>query len=292
MIEKKPEISVIIPCYNQAQYLDECLQSVLSQTFQDWECIIINDGSPDNTEEVALAWTEKDNRFKYIKKENGGVSETRNLGLEIAQGKYIQFLDSDDKIHMQKFEKELFILNQGFDICVSNYIRFGVSKKTKNKPDKWSNKIENFRQDIIFRWHDSFCVPIQTVLIRLSIIADIKFENKFTANEDWLFWVDIAIKNPKVYYIDEVLSYYRIHNMSVTQNLALMKKYEIRARFKIMSKLEGEENSAFVEKTEQFILTLVNGYNVQVDSIRKSKAYRLGKFILKPFNILIKFINR
>ena len=64
-----PLISVIVPCYNQAQYLDECLQSVLDQTYQNWECIIVNDGSPDHTEEVAKKWTEKDPRFKYLKKE-------------------------------------------------------------------------------------------------------------------------------------------------------------------------------------------------------------------------------
>jgi glycosyltransferase involved in cell wall biosynthesis len=63
-----PEISIIVPCYNQAQYLDECLQSVLNQTYQDWECIIVDDGSPDNTEKVVKKWIEKDSRFQYLKK--------------------------------------------------------------------------------------------------------------------------------------------------------------------------------------------------------------------------------
>ena len=76
-----PKISIIVPCYNQAQYLDECLQSALDQTFQNWECIIINDGSPDETEEFAKNWTEKDARFLYFKKENGGVSFARNFGI-------------------------------------------------------------------------------------------------------------------------------------------------------------------------------------------------------------------
>ena len=94
----KPLISVVVPCYNQAQYLDECLQSVLDQTFTDWECIIVNDGSPDNTEEVAKQWTEKYPRFKYLKKENGGLSSARNAGIEIAEGEWILPLDADDKI--------------------------------------------------------------------------------------------------------------------------------------------------------------------------------------------------
>ena len=78
-----PKISVIVPCYNQAQYLDECLNSVLEQTYKDWECIIVNDGSPDNTEEVAKEWVKKDSRFKYFYKNNGGVNSARNSGLKL-----------------------------------------------------------------------------------------------------------------------------------------------------------------------------------------------------------------
>ena len=105
----QPLISVIVPCYNQAQYLDECLQSVLEQTYQNWECIIVNDGSPDNTEEVVKKWTEKDPRFKYLKKENGGLSSARNAGIKAAEGEWILPLDADDKIgdrYLELAEKE------------------------------------------------------------------------------------------------------------------------------------------------------------------------------------------
>ena len=104
-----PLISVIVPCYNQAQYLDECLQSVLDQTYTDWECIIVNDGSPDHTEEIAKKWVEKDTRFIYLSKENGGLSSARNAGIEIAKGEWILPLDADDKIgnlYLELGEKE------------------------------------------------------------------------------------------------------------------------------------------------------------------------------------------
>ena len=100
-------ISVIVPCYNQAQYLDECLQSVLDQTYTDWECIIVNDGSPDHTEEIAKKWVEKDARFRYLFKENGGLSSARNAGIEIAKGEWILPLDADDKIGNQYLEQFL-----------------------------------------------------------------------------------------------------------------------------------------------------------------------------------------
>lgn len=95
---KNSLVSIIVPCYNQAQYLEEALQSVLDQTYQNWECIVVNDGSPDNTEEVAKKWIEKDSRFKYLFKENGGVSSARNLGVEKAKGEFILPLDADDYI--------------------------------------------------------------------------------------------------------------------------------------------------------------------------------------------------
>lgn len=93
-----PLVSVIVPCYNYAHFLGEALDSVLAQTFANWECIIVNDGSPDNTEEVALKYCDKDIRFKYLYKENGGHSSARNFGINESSGKYILPLDADDTI--------------------------------------------------------------------------------------------------------------------------------------------------------------------------------------------------
>jgi len=89
-------VSIIIPCYNQANYLTYSLASVLEQTYTNWECIIVNDGATDNTKEVAKEWCAKDNRFVYVEKQNGGLSSARNAGINVAKGDYIQFLDADD----------------------------------------------------------------------------------------------------------------------------------------------------------------------------------------------------
>lgn len=93
-----PFISVVVPCYNQAHYLSDSLQSVLEQSFSDWECIVVDDGSPDNTEEIVQEWLIKDSRFRYLKKINGGLSDARNAGIEASTGKWILPLDADDKI--------------------------------------------------------------------------------------------------------------------------------------------------------------------------------------------------
>ncbi len=106
-----PKVSIIVPCYNQADYLPEALGSVLQQTCEQWECIVVNDGSEDTTEEVAQQWVKKDARFKYINIPNGGLSNARNTGIEAASGIYILPLDSDDKLGENYLELALDAFN-------------------------------------------------------------------------------------------------------------------------------------------------------------------------------------
>lgn len=93
-----PKISIIIPCYNQQEFIDRCVKSVTEQTYTTWECILINDGSTDNTPELCGKWTKNDRRIKLFHKENGGLSSARNAGVVNATGTYILFLDSDDRL--------------------------------------------------------------------------------------------------------------------------------------------------------------------------------------------------
>ena len=116
-------ISVIIPVYKVEQYLDNCLQSVLAQTYTDWECILVDDGSPDASGEICDQWHAKDGRFICIHQKNQGVSTARNNGLKQAKGEYIGFVDSDDWVDLEFFET----LYDSFtkfdaDIVVGNYV--------------------------------------------------------------------------------------------------------------------------------------------------------------------------
>lgn len=97
-------ISVIIPVYNAEKTISKCIDSVLCQTYQDFEILLINDGSPDNSEEVCLKYAESDERVRYIKKENGGVSTARNRGINEAKGEYVSFIDSDDWIEPETLD--------------------------------------------------------------------------------------------------------------------------------------------------------------------------------------------
>lgn len=100
-----PEVSVVVPIYNVAEYLPKCIESILAQTYPDYELILVNDGSKDNSPEIAEEYAKKDPRIKVIHKPNGGLSDARNEGMKYATGKYVSFIDSDDFIEPDMLEK-------------------------------------------------------------------------------------------------------------------------------------------------------------------------------------------
>lgn len=201
-----PKISIIVPCYNQGSYLDECLQSVLEQSYTNWECIIVNDGSTDNTDTLAKNWADKDSRFHYLYKENGGISSARNAGLEKASGDYIQFLDSDDLIHREKFAKSLSGAKE-YPLILSQFTIYTNSTHypSYNRIEKDFATFEN----IVFGWNLNFTIPIHCALISRKLLEGFMFDPALSINEDWLMWIYITKNNPEVLLIDEPLAHYR-----------------------------------------------------------------------------------
>lgn len=234
-----PRISVIVPCYNQGEYLDECLQTVLDQTYQEWECIIVNDGSTDNTEEKAKKWTEKDSRFQYIYKENGGLSSARNSGLEKALGDYIQFLDSDDMIHREKFSKSLSNGSE-YPLVVS---QFTIYKNQMHNPGYNRVKQEYLTFDgIVFGWDLKFSIPIHCALISRKLLDGFLFDITLKSCEDWLMWIHITKDNPKALLIDEPLAHYRKEDSNNSMSSDLYKILHQRIKIlPILKKLYGDD---------------------------------------------------
>lgn len=99
-----PKISIIVPVYNVEKYIRRCLDSIAGQTFTDWECICVDDGTPDASGKICDEYAQKDGRFVVIHKENGGVSSARNVGLDVAKGEYVTFCDSDDWVEKEMLE--------------------------------------------------------------------------------------------------------------------------------------------------------------------------------------------
>ena len=107
---ESPLVSIIVPCYNYGHLLHETLESVVAQTYQNWECIIVDDGSTDNTRQVAMNYIDNDSRFLYQYQKNKGLASARNTGFKLAKGYYIQLLDSDDILPPEKIQRHVTIL--------------------------------------------------------------------------------------------------------------------------------------------------------------------------------------
>lgn len=255
-------ISIVVPCYNQAQYLDECLQSVLDQTYQNWECIIVNDGSPDNTEEVAMEWVEKDNRFKYFRKENGGVASARNFGIERAQNEWILPLDGDDKINTDylKLASEKFLGDYSVIYCEGEY--FG--KKSGRIP------AEDYDGKLMLRKNLIFC----SGFFRKE---DWKKCGGFDSNmkyglEDWEFWINL-LKNTdrKPLKLNYIGFYYRIKELSRNSSMH-------EGRDTIMINYIVNKHQDIYEKYFGTYYTLVNraeNLQLKIDRLYQSKNYKL-----------------
>lgn len=130
------KVSIIVPCFNQAPYLGEALDSVLSQTYRNWECIIVDDGSTDETASVASRYTATDQRFKFIQKENGGVASARNLGIRNSSGEFIVPLDGDDKLHRDyiRLAMEYFGAHPETELVYSQVELFGAKRGLNRLP--------------------------------------------------------------------------------------------------------------------------------------------------------------
>jgi len=204
-----PKISIIVPCYNQAQYLDECLQSVENQTFADWECIVVNDGSPDNTEEVAQCWTKKDSRFRYIKKENGGLSSARNFGIENASGEWILPLDADDKIGKKYFELAQQKFADGYKLIYCKAEFFG------DQTGEWAQPQYNYFN--LLRGNYIFC----TAFFRKNDWKKTEGydKNLIYGREDWDFWLSLLELNDNAIQIDYTGFFYRRKQVSMDKSI-------------------------------------------------------------------------
>ena len=270
-----PLISVVVPCYNQAQYLDECLQSVLDQTYQNWECIIVNDGSPDHTEEVAKKWLEKDPRFRYIDKENGGLSSARNAGIKIAKGEWILPLDADDRIGNLYLELASLEFNKDYSIIYSEAEFF------EGKKGRWN--LCEFSVNEMAKQNCIFC----SAFFRKSSWEKVRGYdiNLIYGLEDWEFWISIIRKvSTNVYKIPEICFYYRVKNVSMIKNLNTDKR-----KF-ALDYISIKHVDFFVSEMGNFIELL--DYKSQYEIILHNKSYKIfDKYFLKLWQIKEKIKN-
>ncbi len=252
-------ISIILPIYNVAQYLDRCLNSILDQTFSDWNAILVNDGSTDNSLEIAERFAAKDSRFVIINKKNGGLGDARNAGILHADGEYIMFVDSDDFIHPQTCEIAIALAKKtGSDIVswkrdplYKLFIKqrrriFGTSesKLIASKPFGYNRRynIDNIKYTYtgnLLKYvtedsttHESPRIKGAYVwrhLFKREVIKDIPFV-KGLKYEDFPWWNEVILQNPTATITTLPLYYYYPNKKSITHtvdNIEWLKHWSI-----------------------------------------------------------------
>ena len=218
--ESKALISIIVPIYNVENYLRQCLDSIVSQTYQNFECLLINDGSPDNSEDICREYVDKDSRFKFFDKENGGVSSARNLGIERSGGAYITFIDSDDWVDSDYLEV-LYnaLIDENADISVSTYKRFHMADNCWyfHSFQRGYEKRVFTNQELIdeFIALDNFDFSYRYVcgkLVRRYLLDKIAFNEMTTLGEDMELWLKLYLISNKIVYVNRDSYIYRVDN--------------------------------------------------------------------------------
>ena len=266
------KVSVIIPVYNAENYISECLESIICQTYKNIEIILVNDGSTDNSAKICKTYADLDERIKYIEKENGGVSSARNIGIENAQGKYDLFVDSDDWIKKETIE----ILVENSDDC--DIVEFNVV--TQLKSGNWDFKQFNSKSSILegdmyddlylnvicfdeYERRHGYIGKFRCIAGKLyskKCIGKHRFNENMKFYEDGEFFLKILNDEMKIKCLDEQLYYYRYNNGACTksyrQNIEQESKKVYECMEKTLINIRRKEMLDYV-KFEMFLLNLV-----------------------------------
>lgn len=212
-----PKISIIVPVYKVEQYLRRCLDSIEAQTFTDWECILIDDGSPDNSGVICDEYVANDTRFRVIHQENKGVSAARNAGLDVARGEWIGFVDSDDWIEPEMYETLLTkAINTSADIVSCNSI-----DETEWDSILKVNDIAISNSEILLKLlKNQMHGALYLYLIKRELFRDISFVEGMNICEDLLVSIKLFADKPRTAHISSALYHYRTtNNSSITRSV-------------------------------------------------------------------------
>lgn len=217
-----PEVSIIIPMYNAAKYIGECIQSVINQTHINWELILIDDGSTDNSKSIIEPYLE-DDRIRYFWQENGKQGKARNHGVRKATGMFIGFLDADDKWHERKLERQIALfLIENVDVIYTSGHSFKIKDNNMQLLSQFGIK-EGIQagKKLIFDLIQKNYIPLTSVLMKKERFEEVNGfnENLIIQNaEDLNLWLKLTDLNCKFYGLNESLFYYRKHDHQSTND--------------------------------------------------------------------------
>lgn len=283
-----PLVSVIIPVYNAENFIEQTIQSVLNQSIQDFEIIVLNDGSKDNSGTVIQALQEQENRIICISKPNTGVSDTRNKGIEKARGKYFAFLDADDIWKKDNLEKKLSVLqSSGKRWVFSDHESIDEANNLLPQSD-YKLSEENIL-DRLLLWEKEIVLPgpCSNIIAEKSLFDEgVKFDVTLSSPADRDIAIQLASKaDPAL--INEKLWQYRIHAQSMSnQNLKVAQ--EVIVFINKMKKSNLYKNNAIRKKSLSNLYYMLAGYFNANGYKMKGLRYLSTAFFLSPSNVIRK----
>jgi glycosyltransferase involved in cell wall biosynthesis len=261
-----PLVSIIIPSYNREHIIEKTLDSVLSQTYHNWECIVVDDQSIDNTDELFKPYTQKDKRIKYFRRpkyKKRGASSCRNYGLEKAKGKLIQFLDSDDLLAKNKLEEQVKIYKPGSITLIT--CKWGGFEESSDlaKRFKYSyHSYKNFKKgkhllNTFGKYNEFF--PLHVYLTPKTLIEKSgNWNEDLTNNDDAEFFARVILNSSGILFSDKTSVYYRYNSVNNLSEIDSPEKVEsaIKSWKLIKSYLEQEgfRGNCYYVKTGKLIL--------------------------------------
>ena len=271
-----PLISIIVPIYNVENYLNKCIDSILNQTYKNLEIILVDDGSTDLSGNIADEYAFKDNRIKVIHKENGGLSDARNTGLEIIKGDYVGFIDSDDYIDPLMYEKLYkYIQDNGLDVVLCGTNKVDEDDRIIESSNFFQSYSVNSKEemvDIVFGdVHNNGPISVCTKLFKKHIFKNIRFP-KGKSYEDCFVvmrWID---QTNRMGCLPNHFYNYRMRSGSITH----VKMYNP----KIFDIIEAEEKNIkeikdkYPKSIESGILNLFISYRIALETIWACKDYQ------------------
>jgi len=275
-------ISIIVPIYNKEDYLRQCLDSIINQSYTNFEVLLVNDGSTDSSGIICQEYSERDSRFRYIEKKNGGVSSARNLGLELSEGAYITFIDSDDWIEFNYLEVLYNALRENnTDVAISSYKSYYLDGnfylRVYSSQEEEFLRIGKRNRDVFLEEfpklgklnHDFHCIASK--LFKRELLESQKFDESINYGEDLYFFFNLYLKIQSIIYVKEATYIYRQHGTNITLNftesLALQ---EIQIHEQILKSAENQGIASFyyLEKLKYIVSLRIEQFPYS-DAIKK-----------------------
>ena len=292
-------VSVIIPCYNQACFLPDAIDSLKAQIFIDWECIIVNDGSTDNTADVAEKLAQTDTRIRVINQVNKGLSGARNSGLKAANGDMLQFLDADDMLEPDKLRAQIEFLHVNPDIdIVFGDARYFTTENPElreygiNINKSWIPELWQAQGDLIEKFLERNLFPVNCPLVRISAFSIVgQWNENLEAHEDWEFWLRCAANNITMAYCKspDSLALIRMHLESMSNDKLRMKQSNVKMRIAIGNILKDPNLRIINFQKGLYQLQSINPLNITSQVIKLYRANTSPKVLLTTVYFLWKY---